>query len=105
MGSLGFTLFNFLFFSFLFFHFPSFFLEQTVSARLFSFVLFFLDLNVIVELKLNVEINFYSNYYLERMEFPKKLWNSIITVSICSCSIDQQNAVWCNSVIKELSFH
>ena len=82
-----------------------FFLEQTVSAHLFSFVLFFLDLNVIVELKLNVEINFFSNYYLERMEFPTNIWNSIIPVSMCSCSIDQQNVVWCNSVIEELSFH
>ena len=84
--------------------FPSFFLEQTVSAHFFSLVLF-LDLNVIVELKLNVEINFFSNYYLERMEFPTNFWNSILLVSYCSSSIDQKNAVWCNSVIEELNFH
>ena len=52
-----------------------------------------------------VEINFFSNYNLERMEFQTNLWNSIVLVSNCSCSIDQQNAVWCNSVIKEPSFH
>ena len=34
-----------------------------------------------------------------------KFWNSIVPVSNCSRSIDQQNAVWCNSVIEELSFH
>ena len=86
-------------------------MEQTVSARLFSLV-YFLDLNVIVELEnviveleVNVEINFFSNYYLERVEFPTNFWNSIPPISICSCSIDQQNAVWCNSVIEELSFH
>ena len=84
--------------------FPSFFLEQTVSAHFLSLVLF-LDLNVIVELKLNVEINFFSNYYLERMEFPTNFWNSILPVSYCSSSIDQKNVVWCNSVIEELSFH
>ena len=65
---------------------------------------FFLDLNVIVELKLNAEINFFSNYYLERMEFQTNFWNSIVLVSIYSRSIDQQNAVWCNSVVEELSF-
>ena len=70
----------------------------------FLFFLFFLDLNVIVELKLNAEINFFSNYYLERMEFQTNFWNSIVLVSICSRSIDQQNAVWCNSVVEELSF-
>ena len=79
-------------------------MEQTVSARLFSLV-YFLDLNVIVELELNVEINFFSNYYLERVEFPTNFWNSIPPVFICSRSIDQQNAVWCNSVIEELSSH
>ena len=79
-------------------------MEQTVSARFFSLILF-LDLNVIVELKLNVEINFFSNYYLERKEFPTNLWNSILPVSYCSRSNDQQNAVWCNSVIEELNFH
>ena len=63
-----------------------------------------MNLNVIVELKLNVEINFFSNYYLERMEFPTKFWNSILPVSYCSRSNDQWNAVWCNSVIEELSF-
>ena len=61
-------------------------------------------MNVIVELKLNAEINFFSNYYLERMEFQTNFWNSIVLVSICSCSIDQQNAVWCNSIVEELSF-
>ena len=80
-------------------------MEQTVSTHFFSLVLLYLDLNVIVELKLNVEINFFSNYYLERMEFPTNLWNSVLPVSDCSCSIDQRNAVWCNSVIEELSFH
>ena len=69
------------------------------------FRLFFLDRNVIVELKLNVEIDFFSNYYLERMEFPTNFWNSILSVSFCSYSIDQWDAVWCNSVIEELSFH
>ena len=80
-------------------------MEQNVSARFFSLVLFYLDLNVIVELKLKVEINFFSNYYLERMEFPTNFWNSVFPVSKCSCSIDQKNAVWCNLVIEELSFH
>ena len=63
-----------------------------------------MDLNVIVELKLNVEINFFSNYYLERMEFSTNFWNSILPVSYCSRSNDQWNVVWCNSVIEELSF-
>ena len=79
-------------------------LEQNVFARDFLFFLFFLDLNVIVELKLNTEINFFSNYYLERMEFQTNFWNSIVLVSICSRSIDQHNAVWCNSIVEELSF-
>ena len=35
------------------------------------FLSLFLDLNVIVERKLNAEIKFFSNYYLERMEFQK----------------------------------
>ena len=63
-------------------------MEQIVSARLFYFI-FFLDLNVIVEMKLNGEINFFSNYYLERMEFPTNFWNSILPVSYCSRSNDQ----------------
>ena len=54
------------------------------------FILFFsLELNVIVEMKLNAEINFFSNYYLERMEFPTNFWNSILPVSYCSRSNDQ----------------
>ena len=69
------------------------FLEQTVSAPFFYFVYFSLDLNVIIELKLNAESNFISNHYLERMEFPTNLWNSVLPVSNCSYSIDQQNAV------------
>ena len=72
-------------------------LEQTVSAHFFYFVYFFyflsLDLNVIVELKLNAEINFISIHYLERMEFPTNFWNSVLPVSNCSYSIDQRNAV------------
>ena len=63
-------------------------MEQIVSSRLFYFI-FFLDLNVIVEMKLNAEINFFSNYYLERMEFPTNFWNSILPVSYCSHSNDQ----------------
>ena len=51
--------------------------------------LFSLDLNVIVEMKLNAEVNFFSNYYLERMEFPTNLWNSVLPVSYCSRSTDQ----------------
>ena len=81
---------------------PVVFLEQTVSAHFFYFFLFFfyffiffsfLDLNVIVELNLNAEINFISIHYLERMEFPTNFWNSVLPVSNCSYSIDQQNAV------------
>ena len=69
-------------------------LEQTVSAHFRYFFYFLsLDLNVIVELKLNAEINFISIHYLERMEFPTNLWNSVLSVSNCSYSIDQQNAV------------
>ena len=57
------------------------------------------------ELKLNAEFNFFSNYYLECMEFETNLWNSIVPVSTCSYSIHQRNAVSCNSVIEESSFH
>ena len=90
LGSLGFTFFSFLFFSFLFFSF-SFrrFFSGADSFCSFLFLVLFLDLNVIVELKLNVEINFFSNYYMERMEFPANFWNSILPVSYCSCSNDQ----------------
>ena len=100
MGSLGFTLFSFLFFSFLFFSFVS--SRRFLGAGCFcSFLLFFfylfyflsLDLNVIVEPKLNAEINFISIHYLERMEFPTNFWNSVLPVSNCSYSIDQRNAV------------
>ena len=84
-------------------------LEQTVSAHFFYIFYFFyflsLDLNVIVELKLNAEINFISIHYLERMEFPTNFWNSVLPVSNCSYSIDQRNAVWYNVVNEELSFH
>ena len=66
---------------------------------------YFLDLDVIVELKLNAELDFFSNYYLEYVEFQTNFWNSIVSVSKCSYSIDQRNAVSCNSVIKESSFH
>ena len=85
-------MFYFIFFSFIFFSFLSVsvvFLEQTVSTRLFYFVLLFLDLDVIVELKLNAESNFFSNYYLERVGFPTNFWNSILPVSNCSRSNDQ----------------
>ena len=85
-------MFFFILFSFLFFSFLSvsvIFLEQVVSAHLFYFLLLFLDLNVIVEMKLNAEINFFSNYYLERMEFPTIFWNSMFPVSYCSRSTDQ----------------
>ena len=72
-------------------------LEQTVSAHFFYFFYFFyflsLDLNVIVELKLNAEINFISIHYLERMEFPTNFWNSVLPVSNYSYFIDQRNAV------------
>ena len=70
-----------------------------------SFHFIFLDLDVIVELKLNAEIDFFSNYYLECIEFQTNFWNSIVLVSNCSYSIDQKNAVSCNSVIEESSFH
>ena len=64
-----------------------------------------MDLEVIVELKLNAEINFVSNYYLECIEIQTNFWNSIVSISNCSYSIDQKNAVSCNSVIEESSFH
>ena len=97
LGSLGFTFFSFLFFSFLFFSFDSSrrFLgaDCFCSFLLICFFFFSLDLNVIVELKLNAEINFISIHYLERMEFPTNFWNSVLPVSNCSYSIDQQNTV------------
>ena len=106
MGSLGFTFlfFSFLFFSallFSFFYFRR--LEQIVFSYFFSF--YFLDLNVIVLLKLNAEFKFFSNYYLECIGVQTNFWNSIISVSNCSYSFDQKNAVSCNSVIEEPSFH
>ena len=64
-----------------------------------------MDLEVIVELKLKAEINFLSNYYLECIEIQTNLWNSIVSVLNCRYSIDQKNAVSCNSVIDESSFH
>ena len=39
------------------------------------------------------------------LEVQTNFWNSTISVSICSYSYDQRNAVLCNSVIEELSFH
>ena len=39
------------------------------------------------------------------LEFPTNFWNSVLPVSNCSYSTDQQNAVWSNVVIEELSFH
>ena len=76
LGSLGFT-FIFLFFSFLYFLLFSFFYFRRFRADcscsyfflLFFLSFYFLDLNDVDELKLNAEINFFSNYYLERMEF------------------------------------
>ena len=47
----------------------------------------------------------FQNHYLERMEFPTNFWNPVLPVSNCSYSTDQQNAVWSNVVIEELSFH
>ena len=35
------------------------------------------------------------------LEVQTNFWNSIISVSICSYSYDQRNAVSCNSVIEE----
>ena len=69
LGSLGFTLFSFLFFSFLFFPFPSFLFLSRLFLLVILFLLFFLDLNVIDEMKLNAEINFFSNYYLDAWNF------------------------------------
>ena len=39
------------------------------------------------------------------LEVQTNFWNSTVSVSICSYSYDQRNAVSCNSVIEELSFH
>ena len=39
------------------------------------------------------------------LEVQTNLWNSTVLVSNCSYSYDQRNAVLCNSVIEELSFH
>ena len=57
------------------------------------------------ELKLNAEINFFSNYYLECIEFQRNFWNSIVSISNCSHSYDKRNVVLCNSVIEESNFH
>ena len=73
---------------------------------IFFFLLFyFLDLDVIVELKLNAEFDFFSSYNLECVEFQTNFLNSIGSVSNCSYSVDQRNVVSCNSVIEESSFH
>ena len=77
--------FSFIFFSFSFRRFSR---AGCFCSYIFFFLLF-LDLNVIVEMKLNAEINFFSIYYLERMEFPTNFWNSILPVSYCSRSNDQ----------------
>ena len=58
-----------------------------------------------LKLKLNTELNLFLNYYLECIGVQTNFWNSIIPVSICSYSYDQKNAVSCNSVIEEPSFH
>ena len=43
---------------------------------------------------------------LPRMfEVQTNFWNSTLSVSNCSYSYDQRNAVVCNSVIEEPSFH
>ena len=110
MGSLGFTfifiLFYFLFFSFLFFLFFFYFRRFRSDYFLIFFLsLYFLDLDVIVELKLDTEFNFFSNYYLECIGVHTNFRNSIIPVSCCSYSYDQKNVVSCNSVIEEPSFH
>ena len=60
---------------------------------------------IIVLLKLNTEFDFFSNYYLECIEVQTNFWNSIIPVSNCRYSFDQKNAISCNSVIEEPSFH
>ena len=38
-------------------------------------------------------------------EVQTNLWNSTLSVSNCSYSCDKRNAVVCNSVIEEPSFH
>ena len=42
---------------------------------------------------------------LGMLEVQKNFWNSTVSVSNCSYSYDQRNAVLCNLVIKEPSFH
>ena len=39
------------------------------------------------------------------LEVQTNFWNSIVSVSNCSYSYDQRNAVLCNLVIEEPSFH
>ena len=39
------------------------------------------------------------------LEVQTNFWNSIVSVSNCSYSYDQRNAVSCNSVVEEPSFH
>ena len=39
------------------------------------------------------------------LEVQTNFWNSTVPVSNCSYSYDQRNAVLCNLVIEELSFH
>ena len=39
------------------------------------------------------------------VKFQTNFWNSTLPVSNCSYSYDQKNAVVCNSVIEEPSFH
>ena len=39
------------------------------------------------------------------LEVQTNFWNSIVSVSICSYSYDQRNAVLCNSVIEEPGYH
>ena len=41
----------------------------------------------------------------EMLEVQTNFWNSTVSVSICSYSYDQRNAVLCNSVVEELNFH
>ena len=40
-----------------------------------------------------------------KLEVQTNFWNSIVSVSYCCYSYDQKNAVSCNSVIEEPSFH
>ena len=40
-----------------------------------------------------------------KLEVQTNLWNSTFSVSNCSYSYDRRNAVVCNSVIEEPSFH